>query len=152
MLSRLMLNLIESSFTSLYETSLTLDFPFFSLVQELMKDRHKKLSNLVVQFTSIVNEDELPGEILVLESVQDTAMTLDIYFAVNRFFVFSFMLYSTEEIPEKIELSTIDDPLTPVSDLIVKELNEKNVKTEVKETKKITKRTQSRGTHNIAIL
>ena len=62
------------------------------------------------------------------------------------------MLNSTEEIPEKIELSTIDDALTPVSDLIVKELNEKNTKTEVKETKKITKRTQSRGTHNIAIL
>ena len=73
---------------SLYETSLTQDFPFFSLVQELMKDRHKKLSNLVVQFTSIVNEDELPGEIRVLESVQDTAVTLDIYFAVNRFCLF----------------------------------------------------------------
>ena len=63
--SRLMLILIESLFVSLHETSLTQDFPFFSLVQELMKDRHKKLSNLVVQFTSIVNEDELPGEILV---------------------------------------------------------------------------------------
>ena len=74
--SRLMLNLIESLFMSLHETGLTQDFPFFSLVQELMKDRHKKLSNLVVQFTSIVNEDELPGEILVLESVQDTAVTL----------------------------------------------------------------------------
>ena len=74
--SRLMLILIESLFVSLHETSLTQDFPFFSLVQELMKDRHKKLSNLVVQFTSIVNEDELPGEILVLESVQDTAVTL----------------------------------------------------------------------------
>ena len=55
------------------------------------------------------------------------------------------MINSTEEIPEKIELSTIEDALTPVSDLIVKELNEKNTKTEVKETKKITKRTQSRG-------
>lgn len=80
-------------------------------VQELMKDRHKKLSNLVVQFTSIVDDGELP-----------------------------------EEIPEKIESSMIEDPGTPVADQVVKELNEKNAKTEI--TKKtITKRTQSRDSN-----
>ena len=49
-----------------------------------------------------------------------------------------------DEIPEKIELSTIEDALTPVSDQVVKDINEKNAKNEANQ-KKITKRTQSRG-------
>ena len=51
---------------------------------------------------------------------------------------------NAEEIPEKIELSTIEDAETPVADQVVKEINEKNAKIEVTK-KKITKRTQSRG-------
>ena len=57
----------------------------------------------------------------------------------------------SEEIPEKIESSMIEDPGTPVADQVVKELNEKNAKTEI--TKKtITKRTQSRGTVCLFVL
>ena len=50
----------------------------------------------------------------------------------------------SDEIPEKIELSTIEDALTTVCDQVVKEINEKNAKNDAI-TKKITKRTQSRG-------